>query len=83
MRYFGVGAPKQFELTIGDGLDNTLYDEPLTFEFNFNPEHRVRRVHFDPPIGEVSSFEVEADRLRVHMVPDERRYALVLERDTE
>ena len=83
VRYFGVGAPKQFELTIGDGLDNRLYDEPLTFEFNFNPEHRVRRVHFDPPIGGVSSFEVEADRLRVHMVPDERRYALVLERDTE
>ena len=55
----------------------------VTFEFNFNPEHRVRRVHFDPPIGGVSSFEVEADRLRVHMVPDERRYVLVLERDTE
>ena len=43
----------------------------------------MRRVYFDPPIGKVSSFEVEADRLRVHMVPDERRYALVLERDTE
>jgi len=83
VRYFGVGTPKQFELTIGDGLDNALYDEPLTFEFNFNPELRVRWVHFDPPIGDESSFAIEEDRLQVELVPDERRYALVLERDSE
>ena len=83
VRYFGVGTPKQFELTIGDGLDNALYDEPLTFEFNFNPELRVRWVHFDPPIGDESSFAIEEDRLQVELVPDERRYALVLERASE
>lgn len=83
VRYFGVGTPRQFELTIGDGLDNTLYDEPLTFDLSFNPELQVQRVHFDPAIGAVSSFEVTADRLRLELVPDERRYALVIERAAE
>ena len=56
---------------------------PLTFDLSFNPELQVQRVHFDPAIGAVSSFEVTADRLRLELVPDERRYALVIERAAE
>ena len=83
VRYFGIGTPKLYELTIGDGLDNALYNEPLTFELSFNPELQVRQVHFDPPIGGASTFVVEEDRLRLELVPDEQRYALTLERDSE
>ncbi|MEE3258878.1 MAG: hypothetical protein VX293_06685 [Candidatus Latescibacterota bacterium] len=80
VRYFGIGTPSQYELTIGDGLDNAVYDEPLTFELSFNPELNVREVHIDPPVDGASSFVVADNRLRLEIVPDERRYALVLER---
>ena len=80
VRYFGIGTPKQYELSIGDGLDNAVYDEPLTFEFRFNPEFDVQGIRIDPPVEGGSSFAVEDDVLRLNIVPDERRYALVLER---
>lgn len=83
VRYFGVGTPSQYELMIGDGLDNAIYDEPLTFDFSFNPELNVRGVRIDPPVDGASFFAVEDDRLRLNIVPDERRYALVLERGSE
>ena len=80
VRYFGIGTPKQYELTIGDGLDNAVYDEPLTFELRFNPELDVHGVRIDPPVKGGSSFAVQDDILRLNILPDERRYALVLER---
>jgi hypothetical protein len=83
VRYFGVGIPKKYELIIGDGLDNEIYDEPLTFDFRFNSKLNVQRVYFDPPVEGASSFAVEGDSLRLHLVPDERRYALVLERGSD
>lgn len=80
VRYFGVGIPRQYELIIGDGLDNAIFDEPLTFDFHFNPELGVQRVHFQPEIEGESSFAVQDHSLRLELLPDERRYEVVLER---
>ncbi len=79
-RYFGRQMPDQFELTIGDGLDNRLFNEPLTLDFRFNDELAVQGVRITPPPADGQThFVVEENRLRLHMVPDERHYTLILE----
>jgi hypothetical protein len=79
-RYFGRQMPDQFELTIGDGLDNRLFNEPLTLDFDFNGELAVQSVRITPPpTGGQTHFTVSENRLRLHMIPDERQYTLVLE----
>ena len=79
-RYFGRELPSKFEFILSDGLDNNIYDEPLTFEFRFNPELDVQGVRIDPPVEGASYFMVYENILRLNIVPDERRYALVLKR---
>jgi hypothetical protein len=79
-RYFGRQMPDQFELKIGDGLDNQIFDEPLTLDFHFADELAVQGVRITPaPTGDQTHFVVSQNRLRLHMVPDERQYTLVLE----
>ena len=77
--FFGSETPKEFEMTMRDNLDNEVYDQPLSFDLTFNPDLSVRRIYLDPPIDGQSSFEVVDDRVRLHMVPDEKRYTLILE----
>ncbi|MBT4498216.1 MAG: hypothetical protein HOC74_10865 [Gemmatimonadetes bacterium] len=77
--FFGSALPKEFEMTISDHLDNAIYDQPLTFDLTFNPEIEVQKVYIDPSINGQSSFRVTDDQLRLHMVPDEKRYTLALE----
>jgi hypothetical protein len=80
-RYFGRQMPDQFELKIGDGLDNQTFDEPLTLDFHFADELAVQGVRITPaPTGDQTHFVVSQNRLRLHVVPDERQYTLVLER---
>lgn len=76
--FFGSETPKEFEMMISDHLDNAVYDQPLTFDFTFNPDLDIEKVYFDPPIAGQSAFLVTDDKLRLHMVPDEQRYTLVL-----
>ncbi len=67
---------------MGDGLDNDVYNEPLTLDFRFNPELAVRSVRLTPtPVAGQEHFAVESNRLRLNMVPDERLYTLSLERE--
>jgi hypothetical protein len=65
--------------SLKDGLDNAVFDQPLTLDFTFQAELQVERVLFDPPIAGTSSYEVIDDRLRLYMVPDEQRYTFILE----
>lgn len=82
-RYFGRDMPNRFEFILSDGLDNDLYDEPLTLDFTFNPDLNVRfaRIHPSQANGQ-NRFAVVEDRLRLNMVPDERLYALTIERES-
>ena len=75
--------PNRFEFILSDGLDNDLYDEPLTLDFTFNPDLNVRfaRIHPSQANGQ-NRFAVVEDRLRLNMVPDERLYTLTIERES-
>lgn len=82
-RYFGRDMPNRFEFILSDGLDNDLYDEPLTLDFTFNPDLNVRFAHIHPSQANGQNrFAVVEDRLRLNMVPDERLYALTIERES-
>ena len=76
-RYFGRAFPKQFEIYIGDGLDNTIYSEPLTLDFSFDESLSVQsvRIQPSPTVGD-TIFTVDQNRLRLHVVPRERQYTL-------
>jgi hypothetical protein len=79
-RYFGSNRPNQFELVVGDALDNTIFNEPLTLDFIFNAElPDISGVRITPPIGGETNFAVINGQMRLHMVPNERQYTLVLE----
>ncbi len=79
VRYFGSDRPNQFELVIGDGLDNTIFNEKLTLDFTFSAElPSVSSVRITPPIGGEMDFAVINGQMRLQMVPNERQYTLVL-----
>ena len=72
-----VVLSKQFEIYIGDGLDNTIYSEPLTLDFSFDESLSVQsvRIQPSPTVGD-TIFTVDQNRLRLHVVPRERQYTL-------
>ena len=82
-RYFGRELPSKFEFILSDGLDNNIYDEPLTFDMTFNPDLKVRfaRIHPSQDDGQ-NRYAVVEDRLRMNMIPDERLYTLTIERES-
>jgi len=77
--YFGDDVPREYIIIVGDGLDNAVFYEPLTLDFTFNSASNVQKVSIDPPIDGQTSFAVVDGKMRLHMIPDERQYSLILE----
>ncbi len=69
---------REFSLVLADGLDNTVCDQPLTFELRFDPGLDGDTLHVEPPLGGRSDFPVVDNRLRLEAVPDEQAYRLSL-----
>ena len=79
VRYFGSETPRSYDIIISDQLNNALFNEPLTLDFTFNPQLNVQKVYIDPPVEKRTVFPVVDNKMRLHVVPNERRYTLVLE----
>ena len=77
--YFGDDIPREYIIIVRDGLDNDVFNEPLTLDLTFRPELNVQKVFIDPPIDEQTTFPVIDGELRLQMVPAERQYSLVLD----
>jgi hypothetical protein len=73
------GAAKEYGLVFRDGLDNQVYDQPLTVELRIDPGLAVQRAYLEPPVESGGSYELTGDRFRVNLVPDEKQYTLRLE----
>jgi peptidoglycan/xylan/chitin deacetylase (PgdA/CDA1 family) len=67
---------RHYDLVFRDGLDNEVYDQPLTLEFRFAPELSIDRLQIDPPLEGGADFAVTGDQLRLHVLPDEQVYSL-------
>jgi len=75
------GANPAFDLVFRDGLDNGVFDQPLTLRFDFDDSVSVREMHCDPPLGGLTVYPVIGNEVTVNAVPDEktRRIRLYIE----
>ncbi|MCC7261733.1 MAG: hypothetical protein IT369_04330 [Candidatus Latescibacteria bacterium] len=69
---------REFSLVLADGLDNTTYDQPLTFELRFDTRLKGDSLHVEPAIAGRSDFPLIERALRLEAVPDEQAYLLSL-----
>lgn len=67
-----------FALVLADGLDNSVYDQPLTLELRFDTRLQGDTLHVEPPIEGRSDFPVVGNILRLEAIPDEQTYLLSL-----
>lgn len=69
---------RRFSLVLADGLDNTTYDQPLTFELRFDTRLKGDSLHVEPALGGRSDFALVAGAVQLAAVPDEQTYLLSL-----
>ncbi len=62
-----------YELELSDGLDNTVYDRPLSLTITFDDSLSVRGIGFDPPIEGASFHQTAGNRVKVNVAPDETK----------
>lgn len=67
-----------FALVLADGLDNSVFDQPLTLEFRFSPQLQGQTLQLEPAIEGQTDFPVVDHTLRLHVIPDEQSYLLSL-----
>lgn len=68
----------RLDLTFSDGLDNALYDEPLTVELRVFPRFGYRQARLEGDADGRLEFDLAAGPPRVDVRPDERTHALFL-----
>ncbi len=78
----GRGTKKKgqrtFALVLADGLDNSVYDQPLTLEFRFNSRLKGQTLHVAPALEGRTEFPMVDGVLRLQAIPDEQTYQLSL-----
>lgn len=67
-----------YKIVFNDGLDNTIYNQPLTLDFTFSAELQIKRVHIEPAINSETDFEVINNKLRLHVIPDEKIHYITI-----
>ncbi len=70
-----------YEMFFYDGLDNAMYDHPLTVDLTFDCPLPVTSMEVDPPILGRTRFDVKDNTLRINVLPDEKRYRATLRAD--
>lgn len=65
-----------YDVIFRDGLDNSIYDQPLSLEITFETDVPVQKVQFEPLIVSQSELLVENNRLKLNVVPDEKKYRM-------
>jgi peptidoglycan/xylan/chitin deacetylase (PgdA/CDA1 family) len=69
---------RSFALTLGDGLDNEVYDQLLTLEFRFGERLKGQTLHVEPALEGQADFPVSEGIARLRALPDEQTYLLSL-----
>lgn len=66
----------KYSITFQDGLDNTIYNHPLTVELVFNEETKVKEVCFSPAIDLCEVYQAVENTITMDVIPDERTYTM-------
>ncbi|MFC1555755.1 hypothetical protein ACFL67_01600, partial [candidate division KSB1 bacterium] len=62
-----------------DGLDNSMYDQPLTLEFQFDFSNtQFPKISFGKSTGELTEMTLKESKVRLNVLPDEKEYILRL-----
>ena len=67
-----------YKVRFCDGLDNTIYDQPMTLEFTFDASVDIRTMHIEPAVNDSTDFQVVENKLRLNIIPDEQKYYVTL-----
>jgi hypothetical protein len=67
-----------FSLVMADGLDNSVYDQPLTLEFRFDSRLKGQILRVEPALEGWADFPVVEGIARLQAPPDEQTYLLSL-----
>ncbi|MCE5252555.1 polysaccharide deacetylase family protein [bacterium] len=63
-----------YKVKFCDGLDNGIYDQPLTLELTFDHGVQAETVHIEPAIEGVTDFTVADNKIRIDVLPNEKPY---------
>ena len=74
---FGKGM-FTYRVRFCDGLNNAIYDQPLTLELTFDPLANVDTMHIEPAAEGSTDFSVVDNKLRLDIIPDEQKYFITL-----
>ena len=61
-----------------DGLDNSIFNHPLTIDLTIHPDLKVSEILFTPSIDSSQQYRVVDNRLTINVLPDERKYQIKL-----
>jgi len=65
-----------YDVRFWDGLDNDVYDSPLTIDLSFESDIPVKRVELSSPGGGITGYEAVGGKIRMERVPDEKTYRM-------
>ncbi|MFC1573986.1 hypothetical protein ACFL30_02265 [Candidatus Latescibacterota bacterium] len=68
----------EYEILFHDGLDNAVYNQPLTIEFTFDPEVTINNILVSPTINGQTRYPVKSGKVQLNVVPDEQKYRMKL-----
>jgi len=68
----------EYNVVFRDGLDNSIYDTPLTVDFTFADSLTVQEIKFEPALNGLNEYEVINNKLRINVIPDDKRYKMTI-----
>ncbi len=69
---------RSYTVSFKDGLDNTVFAQPLTLELACAESSGIDSLSFEPPINGKSVYVPESGTVSFNVLPDERKYRLTL-----
>lgn len=70
-----------YKVSFCDGLNNEIYDQPLTLDISFDYSANVRSMHIEPAVNGIKDFQVENNKLQMNIVPNEQKYYITLHKE--
>lgn len=69
----------KYYIIFRDNLDNEIYNQPLTLEFNFNTNLHIKKMLINPAVESKTEFQAKDNKIRLNIIPDEKRYLITIQ----
>ena len=68
----------EYNVVFRDGLDDSIYDTPLTVDFTFADSLTVQEIKFEPALNDINEYKVINNKLRLNVIPDDKKYKMTI-----